>query len=79
MAFQEEALMPSRCTLHASANSVTDGCKCMARASSQADWQFAKFMPALDTELKCIVAVPFDITTFKRLGLLQAEAKRLGW
>ena len=55
------------------------GCKCMADSSLEADWQFAKFMPTLDEELKCITAAPFDKDTFKRLAVLQAEARRLGW
>ena len=51
----------------------------MAVTATEADWQYAKFMPALDEELKSIVAVAFDTNTYKRLGLLQADARRLGW
>jgi hypothetical protein len=36
-------------------------------------------MPALDGTLKTIVAVKFDASSFRRLGVLQAEARRLGW
>lgn len=56
-----------------------NGCKCMADTSIEADWQHARFMPALDADLKCIVAVPFDRETYTRLALLQAEARRLDW
>ena len=51
----------------------------MAVAATEADWQYAKYMPAFDEELKCIVTVAFDMNTYKRLGLLQADARRLGW
>ena len=55
------------------------GCKCMAPHSSEADWTDAKFMPALDAKLRIITAVPFDRSTFVRLNILQAEARRRGW
>ena len=51
----------------------------MADIDSEADWQYAEFMPTLDEELKSIVAVAFDRNTYQRLSLLQAEARRLGW
>ena len=51
----------------------------MAATDTEANWQYAKFMPALDADLKSIVAVAFNRSTYKRLGLLQAEARRLGW
>ena len=53
-----------------------DGCKCMAVTTSEADWQY---MPALDEELKSIVTVAFDINTYTRLGILQANARGRGW
>ena len=56
-----------------------DGCKCMAQHSSEEDWQNARYMPALDPELKCIVAVPFSKASYTRLSMLQAEARRLLW
>ena len=57
----------------------SDGCKCMAQHSSDEDWQNARYMPALDPELKLIVAVPFSKTSYTRLSMLQAEARRLSW
>ena len=51
----------------------------MADAGSEEDWLYAKFMPALDEELKRIVAVAFEMNTYQRLALLLAETRRLGW
>jgi hypothetical protein len=55
------------------------GCKCMSAASSDEDWHYARFMPALDPETKCLTAVPFARHLFKRLAELQAQARSLGW
>ena len=56
-----------------------NGCKCLMSVTSPADWSQARFMPALNHELKCVVAVPFDLPSFSRLALVQAEMRRLGW
>ena len=56
-----------------------DGCKCMEQHSTEDAWLHARYMPALDQELKCIVAVPFSMATRTRLSTLQAEARRLLW
>jgi hypothetical protein len=53
-------------------------CPCMAPTRHQV-WPHARWMPALDGTLKTIVAVKFDASSFRRLGVLQAEARRLGW
>ena len=42
-------------------------------------WALARFMFALDDELKAIVAAPFNLQEFHRLGVLQARARSLGW
>jgi hypothetical protein len=56
------------------------GCKCMPRPSTnEADWQHARFMPALDHDLKIIVAVPFHRDTYIKLNTLQRTARNLGW
>ena len=55
------------------------GCKCMTPAAPDSDWTAARFMPSLDHELKCIVAVVFHLPSLERLGSLQAQARRLGW
>jgi hypothetical protein len=55
------------------------GCKCMKTDSDDSDWQYAKYMPALNTTLKCIVAVRFERQAYKRLGIVQAEARTLRW
>ena len=55
------------------------GCKCMATSSEAADWELACYMPALDHRLKCLVAVPFNLPTFARLGTLQSKCRQLGW
>ena len=56
-----------------------DGCKCMSPVTCLEDWQHAHYMPALEPELKCIIATPFHKDSYKRLALLQAETRRLGW
>ena len=55
------------------------GCQCMSVNPTSGAWQDACFMPSLDHELKAVVAVPFDQSTRKRLAVLQAEARALGW
>jgi hypothetical protein len=45
----------------------------------EADWEHAILMPALDFELKAIVTDTFDVDQFRRLGVLQAEARRRNW
>ena len=57
----------------------THGCKCMSPSLLDEDWSHAASMPALDHEIKCIVASPFDKQLSKRLGALQAEARLLQW
>ena len=56
-----------------------NGCKCMSLQSGEEDWHDARYMPALDHDLKAIVAVKFDKPSFKRLAILQADMRRLGW
>ena len=57
-----------------------EGCKCMKLSSSvDADWELARFMPALSHSLKIIVAVPFQKDSFVSLGRLQHQARQLGW
>ncbi len=56
-----------------------DGCRCMATHSEDSDWQAARYMPALDHELKIIVAKPFLREQFVRLVTLQHRARTLGW
>ena len=55
------------------------GCRCMARSSEDADWQHAKFMPALCHTLKAIIAKPFEFDDFEHLSVLQNRARSLGW
>ena len=55
-------------------------CSCMRGGSAEMHvWTRATFMPALDSTLKTLVAVPFDASRFQRLARLQAEVRRLGW
>ena len=42
-------------------------------------WRKARYMPALDYELRAIVLRPFAVDRYRRLGELQAEIRRLGW
>ena len=55
------------------------GCQCMSATTTPEAWQDACFMPSLDQELKALIAVPFDQSSRKRLAVLQAEARALGW
>ena len=55
------------------------GCKCMEPNSDDSDWQHAKYMPALNATLKCVVAVRFERQAYKRLGIVQAEARTMKW
>ena len=55
------------------------GCQCMGLHSDDSVWKFACYMPALNSELKTIVAVPFDRDNFVHLAVLQHKARRLGW
>jgi len=36
-------------------------------------FQHARWMPAVDNDLRSVVVVPFDFLTYRRLGALQAE------
>ena len=74
MASQEEAIMPAWRIFH-----PATARRMMAATDSEADWQYAKFMSALDADLKSIVATAFDRNTYNRLSMLQAEARRLSW
>ena len=53
-------------------------CACLSKVDCSS-WSKARFMPSLDHELKAIVARPFDLASFCRLGELHAEVRRLGW
>jgi hypothetical protein len=53
------------------------GCKCMCASSVPSDWEHAKLMPSISTELRTIVAVPFTLATYVRLGLLQTQLRQL--
>jgi hypothetical protein len=53
-------------------------CPCL-QAGGHADWSNAMMMPALHNDLKCVVADTFDASSFQRLGILQAEARRRSW
>ena len=56
-----------------------NGFKCMASENLALDWVHARFMPALDENLKIIVAKPFKYEQYRRLAVLQAEARRRSW
>ena len=53
-------------------------CPCL-QPRSEADWNHAVLMPALHEDLKCIVTDTFNASEYRRLGILQAEARRLCW
>ena len=53
-------------------------CPCMETGarSDDARWQYARFMPWLDHDLKEVTAVRFNVTEYKRLGQIRADMKR---
>jgi hypothetical protein len=55
-----------------------DSCPCLS-VPGEADWSNAVLMPALHPTLKCIVTDTFNEFEYRRLGVLQAEARRLRW
>ena len=58
---------------------VLPACPCMLDDVEHVAWIDAVWMPALDHTLRCLVVTPFDAQYFRRLGILQAEARRLHW
>ena len=55
-------------------------CPCMSpRKLDKEAWTQARYMPHLRPELKAMVAVPFSLDFFERLGILQARARLLHW
>ena len=42
-------------------------------------WHQAKYMAAIDHDIKAIVTIPFTLVTFRRLGQLKAGLKRLNY
>ena len=55
------------------------GCACLSAEMDSNEWQDAMWMPSLDHNLRCLTVAPFDPQWFRRLGFLQAEARRLDW
>jgi hypothetical protein len=53
-------------------------CPCL-EVKSNAIWIDAVKMPAMDFDLKCLIAVPFDECNFQRLSILQAECRKFNW
>ena len=54
-------------------------CSCLLTDLGAGNWRHAKWMPAISVELRTIIAVPFNIAGFRRLGVLQAELRRNEW
>ena len=54
-------------------------CPCMSNDIGHTAWIDARWMPALDHASQCLIVTPFDEQSFSRLGVLQAEMRRLGW
>ena len=54
-------------------------CPCMTTETETSMWTNAKFMPALDEATKAILVTPFCIQSFRRIGVLRAQARRLDW
>ena len=60
-------------------NAAPGPCNCMDGNARQADWSSARYMADLDRDLKALVAVPFNIATYRRLGQLRATLRVLDW
>ncbi len=58
---------------------VATHCPCMSNSVDALDWLDAALMPALEHETRTLVVTPFDCQYFSRMGILQAEMRRLGW
>ena len=54
-------------------------CSCMASDNTSNSFANACWMPILSHDLKNLVVVPFEISRFQRLGMLQSQMRRLGW
>ena len=56
-------------------------CPCLDHDSNlrEDEWRLARMMPMIDVDLQIIVAAPFDLKSFQRLGILQAELRQKGW
>ena len=54
-------------------------CDCMAAAFAGQCWRKAASMPMIDCEAKALVVTGFEALSFQRLGVLQAELRRLGF
>jgi len=55
-------------------------CPCMsAHASDDMAWQHARYMPALNEQLRKLIAVPFNAQQYVRLGVLQAQMRASRW
>ena len=53
------------------------GCKCMDVSSTAEDWCTAVYMPTLDSSLRAIMCTKFNKDKYVRLGVLQAQQRRL--
>ena len=54
-------------------------CPCMTRSAPSDAWQHAKYMAVIDHDLKAIVTRQFDLPSFRRLGQLRAELRKLNY
>jgi len=55
-------------------------CPCLSpEAADHTVWRHARLMPMLDHGLRKLIAVPFDLGSYERLGVLQARLRALGW
>ena len=51
-------------------------CPCMKTSADPSEWQYAQYMPAYSSELRAIIATRFSVTSFRRLGQIQAEMRK---
>eukprot|EP00973_Karenia_brevis_P029103 4014792-Karenia_brevis.AAC.1 len=61
------------------ANGQPPVCPCLKQVPVLQDWSKARYMPHLCQEMRAIIAIKFDATSFRRLGQIQAEIRRLNW
>ena len=53
-------------------------CPCMSAApSNEGAWQYARMMPAIDPDLRQIIAVPFNAASWQKVRILQNRLRDL--
>jgi hypothetical protein len=60
-------------------SSADRACPCMLNDPSPELWRHARYMACISYQLRAIVTTRFELGSFRRLGILQAEMRRRSW